>query len=137
MTSRWLLVAQLLLSVGEPKEGDLTEMTLRNEDRLRGRIAVDALTLKTKYGQVVAKPAEIASLEFQGEEFGRVQIGLHNGTTVTGTLVGEAIRFQIESGPELPIFIGHIVGLTSPKPPGAATTKPAKEKPKQVKEAAG
>ncbi len=124
------LVSQLLLSVAEAKESDLAEMTLRNEDRLRGRIAADALTLKTKYGQVVAKPAEIASLEFQGDEFGRVQIGLHNGTTVTGTLVGDAIRFQIEAGPELPIFIGHIMGLTSPKPANAATTKPAKEKPK-------
>jgi len=104
------LVAQLLLSTADSKEADLAEITLRNEDRLRGRIAEDALTLKTKYGQVVAKPAEIATLEFQPDELGRVQIGLHNGTTVTGTLVGDTIRFQIDPGPELPIFVGHIVG---------------------------
>jgi hypothetical protein len=119
------LVAQILLSTADTKEADLAEITLRNEDRLRGRIAAEALTLKTKYGEVVAKPAEIATLEFQPTEFGRVQIGLHNGTTVTGTLMGETIRFQIEAGPALPIFIGHIVGLTSSKPAGTATTKPA------------
>ena len=119
------LLAQVLLSTADTKETNLTEITLRNENRLRGRIAAAALTLKTKYGEVVAKPAEIATLEFQPEEFGRVQIGLHNGTTVTGTLVGETIPFQIEPGPELPIFIGHIVGLTSPKPAEAPTTQPA------------
>ena len=118
------LLGRLVLASGEPDANALSVMTLRNEDRLIGRIAAQSLTLKTRYGQFVAKPQEIARVEFQKDFFGRVQVKLHNGTSVTGRFVGQTARFRIEPGPELPVFIGHIVSIDSPAPPGKPTGKP-------------
>ena len=55
-------------------------------------------------------------MTFRPGMVGPVLIKLHNGTTVSGKLLPETITLQIEPGPKLPIFVGHIVGITCPKP---------------------
>ena len=109
------LVGQVAFPSEEIDSGGLAELTLRNEDQLFGRIAEDSLTVTTQYGKVTVKPAEIGELLVPPTgALGQVRIKLHNGTTVTGKLVGNTIRFQIAPGPKLPIFLGHVVRITRP-----------------------
>jgi hypothetical protein len=124
----------LLRTIVFPSErlepGDLTELTLRNEDQLFGRIVEESLTVATRYGKVKVKPSEIASLQIpEAGTLGQVQIKLHSGTTISGQFVGDTVAFQIDPGPKLPIFIGHVLQIACPKAPGSAATQPAEDKP--------
>ena len=112
------LASQLLFPAEPIDTADLCELTLRNEDQLFGRIADESLTVTTQFGRITVKPEEISDIQIPEEGgLGEVLIKLHNGTTVTGELVGETIRFQLVAGPELQIFLGHLVQMTCPKPP--------------------
>ena len=95
------------------KEGGTNQMRLRNDDELYGSIADKDLTVETRFGKVVAALGEIAEVTFPEGFVGRVQIKMHNGTTITGRLVQLVINFQIERGPRIPVFVGHITGITS------------------------
>ncbi|MGB2820262.1 MAG: hypothetical protein WBF17_04730, partial [Phycisphaerae bacterium] len=121
------LVSQFVFPSPDLDGADLTELTLRNEDQLFGRIAQESLTVTTRYGNVTVKPAEISELQVpEAGALGQVRIKLHNGTTVTGKLVGDAMRFRIVPGPELPIFLGHILQIARPRPQTPeSSTKPA------------
>jgi hypothetical protein len=101
----------------------LCEATLRNDDVLGGRIAQESIQIKTRFGDVKVAREDLAELKLAEGTMDRLELKLHNGTIVTGLLVGEKIRFQIVPGPELPLFIGHLVKITCPKPPIAATTQ--------------
>jgi len=121
------LASQVAWPSEDIDNADLTELTLRNEDQLFGRIVEEALTVTTRYGNVTVKPAEINELRIpEAGALGEVQIKLHSGTTVTGKFVGDTIRFQIAPGPKLPIFLGHILQISRPKPEtSGSSTRPA------------
>ncbi len=131
------LVRQFVFPAGEPDDEALSELVLRNEDRLLGHVRDSVLTVATRYGDITVKPEEIAELRIHEEApLGQVNIRLHNGTTVSGKAVGQTLRFAVAPGPELPVFLGHVVSLTCPPPPpepekpekpGKPTTKPAGE----------
>lgn len=121
---------------GEPADTKgLSEMTLRNDDLYLGRLAEEHLTLRTDYGAPKIPTATIARLEFDEESLGRVTIKQHNGTVVSGRLLGSAIGFEIAGGPKLDVSVGHIQSVTCPPPPkdsgdvDSSTTKPASNKP--------
>ncbi len=121
------LAARFVLPATEIENTDLAELTLRNDDRLFGHIAEEALTVTTQYGRVTVKPSEVAELTIPEQAaLGQVRFKLHNGTTVTGKFVGDTIHFQIAPGPKLPIFLGHVLHITCPRagaPPAAAGAK--------------
>ena len=116
------LAVQCAFPVEETDSAELSEVTLRNDDVLFGRIEEELLTVTTQYGDITVKPAEVAELETPEEgALGQVRIKLHSGTNVTGKLVGDTIRFQMVPGPRLPVFIGHVVKIACPKPQLPAT----------------
>lgn len=121
LDSRRQVVSQFLFPAEDADPAGLCEINLRNEDVLFGRIADGSLAVDTQYGKVTVSPADVAELVVPQEAaLGQVVIKLHNGTSVTGKLVGETVLFQIEPGPKLPIFMGHIVQITCPAPKGQA-----------------
>jgi len=102
---------------------DMVALTLRNENVLHGRIVEDAIRIKSRLGSPTIAPPEIAELELFEGSLDRAQITLRNGTTVRGRLINKTIRFQIEPGPQLPIFVGHITKITCPPPSKAPSVK--------------
>jgi len=94
----------------------LATLTLRNEDVLYGRILDESLTVQTRVGNVVGTPATIQSMTFKPGLVGPVQMKLHNGDRTSGKLLAETITFQVEPGPKLSIFVGHITEIRCPKP---------------------
>ena len=121
------MARQFMFPVPEEKHQELARATLRNDDELFGRIAEKSLKIETGSRAITIQPERIAEMEAIEGLLGRVRIKQHNGTTVTGRLTEKTIRFQIMTGPTLPLFIGHITNITCPKPPEKpATTQPAK-----------
>ena len=123
---RRYLVHQFAFPVGDYKGPDLAEMQLRNEDVLAGRIADDTLKIDTGVEQVSVGRDDIAQITIPEEApVGRIRVRLHNGSVVEGRLLGRTISFQITPGLKLPVYVGHIVEVTCPKPPPKPTTQPA------------
>jgi hypothetical protein len=120
------LVSQFLFPAADGEAAELADVTLRNDDQLFGRIADASLSVATRYGKVAVDPNQLAELGIAEEgTLGQVKLKLHNGTTVTGKLVGDTIQFRIVPGPVVPLYIGHIVQINCPKPPEAAGAKPS------------
>ena len=133
LETRRQVASQILLPAEDLDASGLCEMTLRNEDVLFGQIADESLAVDTQYGKVAVIPSDIDELTVQPEAaLGQVSIKLRGGTTVTGKFIGQAIAFQVEPGPKLPVFMGSIVQIKCP-PPGKAsytsTTRPASTPP--------
>ena len=102
---------------------ELAKLTLRNADTLLGRIADETWTVKSKLGTVPVKCETIAEAVFSDDSLGQVKVSLRDGTKLGGKLEGDYVRFRIEPGPELKLFVGHLVNLTAAS--GAAGDKPA------------
>ncbi len=112
LETRRQVVSQVLLPAEDVDASGLCEMTLRNEDVLFGQIADESLAVDTPYGKVTVSPSDIDELAVPQEAaLGQVSIKLRGGTTVTGKFVGQAIAFQVEPGPKLPVFVGNIVQI--------------------------
>jgi hypothetical protein len=115
LEARRQVASQVLLPAEDIDASGLCEMTLRNEDVLFGQIAEESLAVDTPYGKVTVDPSEIDELAAPQEAaLGQVSIKLRSGTTVTGKFVGQAITFQVEPGPKLPVFLGSIVQIKCP-----------------------
>ncbi|MBI5723400.1 MAG: hypothetical protein HZA50_05535 [Planctomycetes bacterium] len=111
---------------GEPKRPEKTaEIALRNDDRLLGRITEESLAINTTAGTRRLKTAQIQSIQFTPGLLGQVNVKEHSGTIVSGTLENQTIKFKIEPGPELNVYIGHILNVTNPEPPPPPATAPA------------
>ena len=103
----------------------LATLTLRNEDQLFGHLAEPSLTVQTRFGDVTVDSSEIAAVQIPEEaSLGQVQIKQHNGTLVSGLLKEQTIRFKMDPGPEVPVFIGRVVEITCPKPEPKPATNP-------------
>ena len=116
MMSRSLLLILLILATG-----------LYCSSADEGEVDVTGTLEVTATLEVIA---EVGNLYDQAEQSGLD--AAPDGADVQ--LLPETITLQIKPGPKLPIFVGHITGITCPKPttpakggtpPKAPTTKPA------------
>ncbi|MDP6546194.1 MAG: hypothetical protein QGH60_19620, partial [Phycisphaerae bacterium] len=120
------LIQQFAFPTGEYNGPDLAELSLVNEDTLQGRVSDKVLKIDTDVEQVSVGRDEIAQIAIPEEAtLGRIRVKLHSGTVVEGKLVGKSIGFQVAPAVTLPVYVGHIVEMTCPKPSGKPTTKPA------------
>lgn len=99
----------------ETDEAAFQVLVLRNENELRGKIVEPALDIQTDNGKITVKPEEVALAELGEGALGQIEVKLHNGTSLTGTLLNKSVKFKIEPGPEINVFVGHIQSMTSPK----------------------
>ena len=114
--TRPILSRLVFPSTDPPATGHMSQLVLRNDDRLLGEVSQETLTVRTGSGKLTLNRRRIAHMEFSEGVLGRVQVKLHDGTTVTGRLVEKTIGFQITPGPALKLFAGHVRTLTCPKP---------------------
>jgi len=121
-------IEQIIFPTSDAEQPAMTEMTLRNENQLIGTISETSLAVQSDVGQVTVKPADISEVQFQGDSLGAVQIKLSSGATVSGKLISRTIKFKIEPGPELSVFVGHITKIICP-PPASTTSAPATSAP--------
>ena len=120
------LIQQFAFPTADYNGPDLAELNLKNEDILRGRVSDAVLKIDTDLEQVSVKRDELAQITIPEEaSLGRIRVKLHSGTVVEGKLVGKSIGFEVGQGARLPVYVGHIVEMTCPKPPEKPTTKPA------------
>jgi hypothetical protein len=128
LTVKRSLISRLAFPGVPDEKGQLASVVLRNEDQLFGQLADEKLTLKGSFGAggaTTVASEDIASLETVPGAFGRVQIKLHSGSSLSGKLTEERIKFKIDGGPELPLFVGHVISITCPKPAPKSTSGPA------------
>ncbi|MCP4374945.1 MAG: hypothetical protein GY794_02005 [bacterium] len=104
---------------------ELARLTLKNENVLHGHISDKILKIDTDLEHISVKCGEIAQITIPEEStIGFIRVKLHNGTMMEGKLVGKSIGFQIAQGANLPIYIGHLAGITCPKPSKTPKPKP-------------
>lgn len=114
-----------------PAEGPKPAViALRNGDSLFGQVTDKKWVVKNDFGNNVEVACEdMSSAEFSTEAFGQVKFTTRNGATIGGRLTGDYINFQIEPGPAVKLFIGHVSAFTgAPKQTtttSAPTTGPA------------
>jgi len=131
------LISHFAFPGGEYDGPKLAVLTLRNEDTLYGRITDDSLKIDTDVEQVSVGRREIAQITIPEEaSVGRIRAKLHNGTVVEGKLAGRTVGFQIDPGPKLAVYVGHVVEAVCPKPPTGSTTQPVKSAAKTVEKTA-
>ena len=103
----------------------LAALKLRNSDMLYGRFGEKEWTVKNKYGDVKVATSTIAFCEFSRASLGQVRLTLHKGTKLGGKLQGDYVKFKIDPGPAVKVFVGHIesvAGGEAPKKPATPTT---------------
>ncbi len=91
-------------------------LTLRNDNMLRGRLVGESYVVVTRGGDVTIRPDEISEITVPENSFERVSIKLHDGTIISGTLKGRTLRFNIDPGPKLELFVGHVKRFAAPPP---------------------
>ncbi|MFP4434381.1 MAG: hypothetical protein ACLFTN_07915 [Phycisphaerae bacterium] len=104
-------------------------LSLRNEDILYGTIAEEQLDLKTTFGDAPVKPEQIKTITFLPRPIGKVKVVLKSGSTVEGRFPKgkKTLAFQIEPGPKLQVYLGHITQIEVPEGYGKEDEKPAED----------
>ena len=103
----------------------LATLKLRNSDVLHGRFGEKEWSVSNRFGDVKVATAAIASCEFSGASLGQVKLILRNGTKMGGKLQGDYVKFKIDPGPAVKVFVGHIESATggqAPRNPATPTT---------------
>lgn len=130
-------IQKLVFGPASPPVKGKMVLTLRNDDELVGSLAESALAVDTPFGKVSAATAEMVELTVVEGPPGSVQIKMQSGTTISGRLSAAAMKFQVEPGPLLSVYAGHVVsistdrqaagpavGATGAQPPPAAEAGP-------------
>ncbi len=94
---------------------EMAEVRLRNGDELIGLLPGKPLTLKSEFGTIKIKPANVQSIRFEAEPAGQVAMELWDGSTLRGALVGKTLAFVIgNGGPAIDLKVAQIVSLRLP-----------------------
>ncbi len=122
-------VSMIRFPTVEREPQTLATVVLRNDDRLVGRLTDPILRIHTRYDVQDVAAADFAALERADESPERVRVSLRGGTTLTGRPADETLGFAVEPGPELELFIGHVVSIDNPPgavpaPAAGTTTRP-------------
>ncbi|OPX24101.1 MAG: hypothetical protein B1H04_02810 [Planctomycetales bacterium 4484_123] len=99
----------------EPSEAPpLSRAVLTNDDELFGALVDEGYQLRTDFGTVPVKAANILAVAFDANDPTRVEIKLWDGTTLRGRLQRDTLKFAIRPGPTLSLHLGHIVRIRCP-----------------------
>jgi hypothetical protein len=111
------LAKQFIFSGSQIDAASLATLSLRNEDMLYGTIAEETLLLKTTFGDAPVKPEQIKTITFLPRPIGKVKVVLKSGSTVEGRFPKgkKTLAFQIEPGPKLDVYLGHITRIDVPE----------------------
>jgi hypothetical protein len=105
-------LAGIVLKNGDTVYGSFTDAKWSVANKVAGNAAVEIPT------------ADIASAEF-GEALGAVKVTLRDRSTISGKLSGDYVGFKIEPGPDLKLFVGHLVSAQGAPTANDATSRPA------------
>lgn len=120
-TVRRAVIQQVAFPAGAHTNPRAAVATLRNQDVLRGKVLNDTLSLKRGRETLTLNPADIKQLTRAENALRTVTIALHSGATVSGDLLEDTLTFDLDTGPTLEVFIGHVNTLTCPAPPAPET----------------
>ncbi|KKK49737.1 hypothetical protein LCGC14_3132030, partial [marine sediment metagenome] len=93
---------------------ELGRILLSNDDELIGRLVDESFQLRTAFGTVPVRPANILAMAFDRHDPKRVKIKLWNDSTLRGRLLTDVLRFAIQPGPVVKLYPGQIVSLSCP-----------------------
>jgi len=103
-----------------------TTVTMRNGDRLLGRVADNALTVRTDFGDAKILPASVLKMTFDANRPGALNARMWDGTALSGQLAQPAVTFATApGGPTLKLAPARIATIVRPAalPPPAETKK--------------
>jgi hypothetical protein len=99
---------------------------LSDGGRLLGKVAEEALTVRTRFGDARVRPLHLRRVDFDKDEPGTVAARQRDGVLLKGRLAESTIRFAIApDGPTVKLPVGRILSLVRPAAePGAAGVAP-------------
>ncbi|MFP4052487.1 MAG: hypothetical protein ACLFV7_01320 [Phycisphaerae bacterium] len=120
------LAERFAFSGSDVNSADMAMLQLRNEDILYGTIVPEKLVFRTSFGEAPVEPNQVASIEFLARPIGKVKVKLKSGSTIEGYFPKDqkTLPFQLEPGPRLNVYLGHIVSITIPEDYGKEPEKP-------------
>lgn len=101
---------------------------LKNGDFFTGKLLLDPIPLQTGAGVIEIRKAAMDSIKFIDAARLAVQVTGIDGSVREGTLVSEDLEFELDVGPVVRIYHGHIeliYGREGYVPPGLAITRSA------------
>ena len=98
---------------------------MRNGDQLFGKIADQMLTIRTEFGDIKSRPANLMSMVFDPKKTGQVKAKTWDGATISGRLVAPTVTVSIGAdGPTVTVPAAQIASIINssaqPPPPAAA-----------------
>ena len=120
------LLERIIFPARSVTSGQSAKITLRNDNILIGEIHPQSLTVETEQGVMTIPCHNIAEFNaVQGGAPGSVELTLHSGREVSGQLTPTNLSIDLADGLTVSIYTGHVVTLTTPKPPEPEpTTQP-------------
>jgi len=93
------------------KPAQPTTVSLRNGDRLVGKLTAKALALRTEFGDLDLPPAGLLNVEF-ADDGAAVKITMQNATVLKGTLAAKALTVVLGSGIKLTVKTTDIASIS-------------------------
>jgi hypothetical protein len=129
LSARRATIRKFAFPAEKPGGEKVAVMTLRNENVLRGAVVSETIRLLSNRDEISIEPGDIKELTRAEGALRTVIVKLHSGATVSGDVVDDTIRFAIQPGPQLDVFIGHVNKLTCPKREKPAVEATPEEEP--------
>jgi hypothetical protein len=120
------LAERFAFAGSDVNSADMAMLQMRNEDILFGKIVPKKLIFRTSFGEAPVEPNEVASIEFLARPIGKVKVKLKSGSSIEGYFPKDqkTLAFQLQPGPRLDVYLGHIVSITIPEDYGKEPQKP-------------
>lgn len=105
------LLASVVFSREEKPNEMLAHLVLTSGSELFGRVVSERISVETAYGTAEYAPENIRSIALSPAHLNRAVVTAWDGSVLRGRLSPETLRFRIEPGPELTIYVGQIASL--------------------------
>jgi len=105
------MVARVEFSTEEAASKATAQVLLRNEDAVMGTLTDADVTVQTETGKQKVKLTDISAMEFDAENMEKVTLTLNSNSTMSGKLERKNLKFKMDNGPEINLFVGHIATI--------------------------